>query len=118
MSCKNVMQDCRAFTDYTPNCQMNEYLKYKYAPGSSSEYRHFLINNACKIMEEMRQRSIDNNKNPTGCECKCNFSHPPHSAEYQAKYHWQPNATWIQNKNKDFNKPIPAPSQGRWTNYC
>ena len=48
MSCKNVMQDCRAFTDYTPNCQLNEYFKFKYAPGSSSEYRMWLQRNACK----------------------------------------------------------------------
>lgn len=118
MSCKNVMQDCRAFTDYSPNCQLNEYLKYKYAPGSSSEYRMFLQHNACKIMEELRQRSADNNKNPTGCECKCNYNHPPHDQISAEKYNWQPCATWQQQRNKDFNKPIPAPGKGNWTNFC
>lgn len=118
MSCKNVMQDCRAFTDYTPNCQLNESLKYKYAPGASSEYRHFLQMNACQIMDELRQRSVNNNKNPTGCECKCNFSHPPHDTPHKVKYQWQPSATWLQHKNKDFNQPLPSPGSGRWTNYC
>ena len=112
-SCKNSMQDCRAFTDYTPNCQMNESIKSKYAPGASSEYRHFLQSNGCSIMKEIR----DNNtySNPTGCQC--NFNHRPHSNESQQRYSWQPSAGYLANKNKDFNKPIINPG-GKWTNYC
>ena len=116
MSCKNVMQDCRAFTSYQPNCQLNEYYKNKYAPGSSSEYRMFLMRNACNIMDQERKRSQDNNQNPTGC--KCNYNHPPHDTPSQVKYHWRPSPGFLAQKNKDFNRPISAPGQGRWTNYC
>lgn len=114
-SCKNVMEDCRQ-TDYTPNCQLNEYLKNKYAPGSSSEYRQYLIHNGCKIMDELRQRSQNMNQNPTGC--KCQYDHKPHDPVSQAKYSWRPSAGFLAQKNKNFNTPLPAPSSGKWTNFC
>lgn len=116
MSCKNTMQDCRAFTDYTPNCQLNESFKSKYAPGSSSEYRLFLQHNACNVMDELRQRSKDNNQNPSGC--KCNFNHPPHDTPSAVKYSWRPSPGFLAQKNKDFNKPLPAAGKGNWTNFC
>ena len=116
MSCKNVMQDCRAFTDYTPNCQMNEYFKFKYAPGSSSEYRLFVQRNACSIMDELRSRSENRSENPTGC--KCNYTHPPHDKPSATKYHWRPSPGFLNQMNKDFNKPLPSLGTGRWTNYC
>ena len=115
-SCKNVMEDCRAFTDYRPNCQLNEELKNKYAPNASSEYRLFLQHNACAIQEERRKFSQELNKNPTGCVC--NFDHRPHDPASQVKYHWQPSSKFLGQKNKDFNRPIPSPAQGNWTNFC
>lgn len=114
-SCKNVMQDCR-LTDYTPNCQLNEMYKYKYSPGSSSEYRLFLQRNACKMMDEERKRAGQNWENPTGCVC--NYTHPPHDAPSTMKYHWRPSPGFLALKNKDFNKPIPSPGRGSWVNYC
>lgn len=116
MSCLNNMQDCRAFTDYTPNCQMNEYYKNKYAPGSSSEYRQFMMHNACRIMDEERKKSMENAENPTGC--KCNYNHPPHDTPSTTKYHWKPSPGFLAQKNKDFNRPLPALGMGKWTNYC
>lgn len=116
MSCLNNMQDCRAFTSYEPNCQLNEYYKNKYAPGSSSEYRQYLIHNACNIMDQERKRSQDNNQNPTGC--KCNYNHPPHDVGSTKKYHWRPSPGFLAKKNAGFNKPLPAAGMGRWTNYC
>ena len=113
-SCKYVMQDCRAFTDYTPNCQLNEYVRAKYSPGASSEYRHFLQHNACTLMKELRERS--GFENPSGCQC--NYNHPPHNATSQHRYQWQPSAGYLGNKSKDFNTPIVSPVPGRWTNYC
>ena len=111
------MQDCgRSITDYTPNCQMNEYYKFKYAPGSSSEYRQYLIHNACSIMDEERQKTMMKNENPTGC--KCNYNHPPHDVASAKKYHWRPSPGFLAQKNKDFGRPLPALGQGRWTNYC
>ena len=68
-----VLNDGRAFTDYRPNCELNEYLKAKYAPGASSEYRMFLQHNACALMKE--QREMNGFVNPSGSYC--NYSHPP-----------------------------------------
>ncbi len=106
-----VMQDARAFTDYTPNCQMNEYFKGKYAPGASSEYRMFLQHNACSIMKETRE--MNGFINPSGSSC--HMGHPPH--EQAARYSWQPSAAYLAKKNKGFNAPILAPG-GNFTNYC
>ena len=111
-SCKYVMEDCR-LTDYTPNCQLNEQLKNRFAPGASSEYRYFLQHNACAMMAELRKRSEF--ENPSGCQC--NYNHPPHDAASQARYSWQPSTNWLAQKYRNFNKPIRAPG-GRWTNYC
>lgn len=117
MSCKNTNQyNGRGFTDYQPNCQLNEYIKNKYAQGSSSEYRLFLQHNACKIMDELRQRSSGQCSNPTGCVC--NYNHPPHDAPSTVKYMWQPSAGFLGQKNADFNNCIPAAGMGRWTNFC
>lgn len=107
------MQDARAFTSYEPNCQLNERVKARYAPGASSEYRYWLQQNACGMMKQLREEH--GFVNPTGCQC--NYNHPPHSAEYQKRYHWQPTATWLGNRNRRFNEPIHAPG-GRWTNFC
>ena len=120
MSCKNVMQDCRFTTDYSPNCELNETIKSKYAPGASSEYRHFLQHNACLIMEEQRKRTAY--ENPTGC--KCTYDHPPHSPDLVAKYSWNPSATWQARRKQDFHKPIPGPAKNNssccpgWTKFC
>lgn len=114
-SCKNVMSGCY-MTDFTPNCQLNETLKNKYAPGASSEYRLWLQKNGCKIMEELRNRSVDMNPNPTGC--KCQYNHKPHDPVSQAKYNWRPSATFLAQKNKNLTKPIPLPSYGKWNNFC
>lgn len=112
-SCKWVMSDGRAYTDYSPNCQTNEYLKSKYAPGASSEYRMFLQHNACSIMKELRD--MNGFENPSGCQC--NYNHVPHDAGSAARYNWQPSASYLHNKNKGFNAPILAPG-GHWQNYC
>ena len=120
MSCKNTMHDGRFTTSYEPNCQMNEYMKNKYAPGASSEYRHFLQHNACLIMEKQRERTAY--ENTTGC--KCNYDHPPHNKELAYKYHWNPSSSWLHNRFIDFNKPIPGPASnnskccGGWSKFC
>lgn len=116
MSCKNVMHDGRAFTDYQPNCQLNEAIKSQYVPGSSSEYRMFLQRNACRIMDEMRKSSSGDCVNPTGCVC--NYNHPPHDPAHTVKYSWSPSAGFLHRKNSPFNQCVPAPGKGRWTNFC
>jgi hypothetical protein len=112
------MQDSgRVFTDYSPNCQMNEWIKNKYAQGSSSEYRLFLQHNACKIMDELRQRSTQScDLNMQGCVC--NFSHPPHDTPHKVKFEWRPSPGFLAEKYKHFNGCLPAPSPGNWVNFC
>jgi len=112
-SCKWVMSDARAFTDYRQNCEVEGYLQSKYAPKSSSEYRAFLQKAGCAIMKEMREQN--GFVNPTNCQC--NYNHDPHNAHSQARYGWQPSAEYLANKNKCFNQPILAPG-GKWSKYC
>lgn len=113
-SCKNVMQDCRAFTDYNPNCALNEYIKTKYGIQNSTEYRLFLQRNACQVMGDLRKQS--ENDNPTGC--KCNYLHPPHDFEHDRLYSKQVTPTEAYYRSKDFNKPLRANGPGTWTNFC
>lgn len=78
MSCKNAMSDGRAFTDYTPNCSMNEYFQHITGAPNSVSYRLGLQRNADDIININRKRS--EYKNVTGC--KCNFNHPPHNEDW------------------------------------
>ena len=113
-SCKNVMHDGRAFTDYNPNCALNEYLKTGHNIVNSTEYRLFLQRNACKIMGELKQSSEF--LNPSSC--KCNYNHPPHDYEHDRLYSKiiTPAQTWA--RNSEFNRPICQYGKGKWTNYC
>lgn len=95
MSCKNAMHDGRAFTDYTPNCSMNEYFRHNTTADNSVAYRLFLQRGANKFINYNRQKA--EHQNVTGC--KCMYGHPPHNEEwnpkpyysidtdYQLKYH-------------------------------
>jgi hypothetical protein len=49
--CPARMDDGRAFTDYRPNSDVNDMIRYSNNMMSSYEYRQFLINNGDKIME-------------------------------------------------------------------
>jgi len=87
MSCKNAMHDGRAFTDYTPNCSMNEFLEPMQL-NSNTQYRQFLQRNAEQLMDGLRRRAIT--QNATGCNC--DFGHPPHRLEYNPQP-YDPNDT-------------------------
>lgn len=50
---KFVMSDARAFTDYNPNCELNNALQKKYKISNSHQYRAFLQNNAEKVMQDL-----------------------------------------------------------------
>lgn len=54
---KFVMSDARVFTDYHPNCELNTILQKKYNIKNSHEYRHFLQQNAEKIMQDLSKTS-------------------------------------------------------------
>ena len=49
---KFVMSDARVFTDYNPNCELNNYIQKKYNITNAHEYRAFLQKNAEKIIED------------------------------------------------------------------
>ncbi len=111
-SCKSVMYS-RDYTDFRANCEMNEELKAMFGSLSSSEYRMALQRHGCNALQYTRQRMMDNSQNPTGC--KCNYNHAPHDRVSQMKYSWTPSVGFLAEKNKDFNRPISAPSSGAWT---
>lgn len=113
-SCKNAMQDGRAFTDYNPNCALNEFLRTKFGIQNNTDYRLFLQRNACKVMGEMK--NLSEFDNPTGC--KCNYLHPPHDYEHDRMYSKLVTPSEAFQHNKDMTKPMRAPGCGTWTNYC
>jgi hypothetical protein len=48
---KFVMSDARAFTDYNPNCDLNNIIQKKYNVNNAS-YRAFLQQNAEKLIKD------------------------------------------------------------------
>jgi hypothetical protein len=50
-NCPPRMSDGRQFTDYRPNCYVNNLLRYTNRTMSSYEYRQFLINNGEELMK-------------------------------------------------------------------
>lgn len=106
MSCKNVMQDCRAFTNYEPNCALNEYIQMKYGINNSTAYRLFLQRNGAELQQLMQKKTEF--QNATGCNCV--KAHPPHDEEVNP-------VPYDANKNEKVMKyhPLPnAPGKGRW----
>lgn len=72
---KFVMNDSRAFTDFSANCSMYMNMKSKYSPGSSDQdFRGYLQTHAEQIMSDMR-------KSPEDCKscpiCKESLSYKP-----------------------------------------
>ncbi len=50
-NCPPRMSDGRQFTDYRPNCYVNNLLRYNNRTMSSYEYRQFLVNNGSELMK-------------------------------------------------------------------
>lgn len=48
---KFVMSDARAFTDYNPNCDLNNIIQKRYKVDNAN-YRSFLQSNAEKLMQD------------------------------------------------------------------
>lgn len=72
---KFSMQDGRAFTDYTPDCIMNQNIQkmYKINDSDNSSYRKFLQHNAEKLMSDFQS------KNSETCPvCKSSKSQRPY----------------------------------------
>lgn len=52
---KFVMSDARAFTDYNPNCDLNNIIRKKYNV-ENGDYRSFLQANAEKLIKDSYQK--------------------------------------------------------------
>ena len=105
------MSDGRAFTDYTPNCSLNEFLQSG-APlslNSNTQYRMYLQRYGSELMDYMRRRSI--NQNATGC--RCNFGHPPHHVEYNPKPYDTNDTDYLMKYHRGPVTPF-APAQAPW----
>ena len=91
MSCKNSMADGRAFTDYSSNCALNEFLQSnsQYNLDNNTQYRLFLQRYGKQIMDQQRDKSF--RQTVTGCVCK--HSHAPHNVTLNPKNGYTPNDT-------------------------
>ncbi len=74
--CPPIMDDGRHFTDYRPDCYVNNLLRIANKTYSSYEYRQFLINNAQKLMDINNKYNNDKN----GCGT-CDASVVPNETE-------------------------------------
>lgn len=70
---KFVMSDARAFTDYNPNCDLNNIIQKKYKVDNAN-YRSFLQQNAKKLIAE----SFKQDEPCTLCPvCKASVEYKP-----------------------------------------
>ena len=68
-NCPARMSDGRHFTDYRPNCYVNNLLRYNNKTMSNYDYRQFLINNGSELMKINK----DYTEEKVGCT-PCNAS--------------------------------------------
>lgn len=54
---KFVMSDARVFTDYNPNCELNNIIQKNYNVTNSNEYRNFLQNNAEQLIKDFSKNA-------------------------------------------------------------
>lgn len=98
------MADGRAFTDYSSNCSLNEFLQSnsQYDLDNNTQYRLFLQRHGKEIMDMQRNRSFK--QNVTGCVCK--YSHPPHNVTLNPKNGYTPNDTaYLRSYHKGHTTP-------------
>ena len=60
-NCPPRMDDGRHFTDYQPNCHLNNLMRSNNATNNSFQYRMFLTQNANKIMDINRKQACEKN---------------------------------------------------------
>ncbi len=61
-NCPPRMDDGRHFTDYRPNCHVNNLVRSNNATLNSHEYRMFLTHNAGKLMDLNRTYTTQKNR--------------------------------------------------------
>lgn len=54
-----VMSDSTFTTDFRPSCQLNADLQKKYNTSNGNDYRHYLQDNAVKIMKDLQNVTPD-----------------------------------------------------------
>jgi len=64
---KFVAEDARAFTDYRPNCQINDNIQRGSGQMNEREYRMYLQHNAAKMIEQNRMKADASHK--MNCHC-------------------------------------------------
>jgi len=75
---KFAMSDGRAFTDYRPNCMVNEKLQQGSGMENSREYRMYLQQNASKIIAANQMKAQSRHK--ASCACPlCQVSGKNHN---------------------------------------
>lgn len=60
-SCPPRMDDGRHFTDYRPNCHLNNLMRANQQTNNSFQYRMFLTHNANNIMQQNRKQACQKN---------------------------------------------------------
>lgn len=60
-SCPPRMDDARHFTDYRPNCHLNNLIVTSYSIQNSHDYRSFLTHNAKELMKMNRNYACEKN---------------------------------------------------------
>jgi hypothetical protein len=50
---KYAMSDSRSFTNFLPNCELNNSIQKKYNISNAQEYRIFLQKNASQLMSDL-----------------------------------------------------------------
>jgi len=79
-NCPAKMSDGRHFTDYRPNCYVNNLLRYNNKTMSNYEYRQFLINNGSELMKintvysEEKVGCAPCNAQTVNHQTKCNYN--------------------------------------------
>lgn len=68
LGCKNSMADGRVFTDWNPNCVLNQDLRMMANLRNSRDYRQFLQHNGNQLIDRDRKIAFQNSFN----YCKCN----------------------------------------------
>ena len=87
------MSDGRHFTDYRPNCYVNNLLRYNNRTMSSYEYRNFLTQNAENLMKINNMYSSQKNScgpcnaTPVNNETMCKYNKSYGTCNVNTSYH-------------------------------
>lgn len=84
VGCRNSMADGRVFTDYRPDCRMNQLIRYAFNINNSRDYREFLQQNAEKLRN--MDRVIAARNASSYCNCDRSFVNYGHDLNQHMSY--------------------------------